>query len=142
MDEEYFRKLKAKFLIANHISDFDPIIMNLIIPCAAYINNTNNPPCYLNWLCQILKQDDGDNAYELSMKNIPIVCFPEQSKTNGRFGLFKFTSCLYHHDSLVHMIFLEAKRPFFKVSISPLSSYWLTDLFWILFLPVTIFKVK
>nr|XP_027204026.1 ancient ubiquitous protein 1-like isoform X2 [Dermatophagoides pteronyssinus] len=145
-DDDYYRKLKAKFLIANHISDLDPVILNLIMPCASYVggNNgqTSNQPCYLQWLCQILKPNDGDNVYELSMKNVPIVCFPEQSKTNGRFGLFKFISNLYHHDSLVHMIFLETKRPIFNVSISPLGSHWLADLFWIFFLPVTIFKVK
>nr|XP_046910251.1 LOW QUALITY PROTEIN: lipid droplet-regulating VLDL assembly factor AUP1-like [Dermatophagoides farinae] len=155
VDEEYFRKLKAKFLVANHISDLDPVILNLLMPCAAYVNSSssrsssaNNQPCYISWLCRILKRDDdgggdGDNnVYELSTKNIPIVCFPEQSKTNGRFGLFKFTSCFYHHDSLVHMVFLQTKRPFFNVSISPLGGHWLADLFWILFLPVTIFKVK
>ena len=110
VDEEYFKQLKTKFIISNHISDMDPIVLSLIMPCACVNANQSGFPGYVNWLCRMLKIDGGDdqdNSMEVTMKNIPIVCFPEQSKSNGRAGLFKFSTSLFnHHVPLVHLVFL------------------------------------
>lgn len=136
---------KAKVFISNRVSDFDSIILNLINPCNFF--GSLSVPQFVNWICDYSTVEESNQSSKskfLSSMNekTPVVCFPESSKTNGKVGLFKFEAWPFCCDQNIHLIFLETKRPYANVAISPLESSWGWDLFWLLFLPFTIFSIR
>ncbi|KAF7490622.1 Ancient ubiquitous protein 1 [Sarcoptes scabiei] len=140
-DENLFRSSKNKFIIANSISDVDPLVMNLLSPCV-FISARATMPFYIQWMCNFFKPDDEDSEQKISNSNLPVICFPETCKSNGKFGLIAFKSNSFKHVSTVNLIFLESKRLIIKASLSTYESNWIADLFWVFYLPFTIFKIR
>lgn len=138
-DENNFKKLQSNFIVSNYVSDLDPVVMDLLLPC--FYISASCFPAYINWLCHLLNKDDQE-ACETANKNYSIVCFPEQKKASGKYGLMQLNLKYFHHISQIHLIFIEIYRPCFNIAVSTPNSHWLTDLFWILFLPLTVFKLR
>ena len=143
-DNVQLKKFKAQFIISNHISDFDPLILNMIYPCAFLSASTF--PLYISWLFGIsencIAQNKNDMSAVIKNSSLPIVCFPESSRTNGRVGLFKFQTWPFACNLTSHLIYIEGRNFLFNVHLSPLGASWFSNLFWLFFLPVTVFNIK
>lgn len=143
-EDLHLKNCKAQLVVSNRISDFDPLVVNLIYPCASH--STNAFPGYITWLFGVsnetIAQHKNDLSAVIKESSVPVLCFPEASHTNGRVGLFKFESWPFSSDLTSHLVFIKSKNPLFKVSISPLGANWLVNLFWLLFFPVTIYNVR
>ena len=147
VQEEDFnlKNCKAQLVVSNRVSDFDPLVVNLIYPCASH--SIIAFPWYINWLFGISNESIAQHRNDLPGRviiesSVPVLCFPEVSQTNGKVGLFKFESWPFASELTAHLIFIKSKNPLFNVSTSPLEASWLANLFWLLFFPVTIFNVR
>ena len=140
----HLKNFKAQLVISNRVSDFDPLVINLIYPCAFLSSSAF--PRYITWLFGVtndsVAQNKNDLAKVIQNNSVPVLCFPETSRTNGRVGLFKFESWPFSCDLTSHLIFIEGKNPLFNVNISPLGASWMANLFWLFFLPVTVFNIR
>lgn len=144
-DELPSKNFDEKHFLCNRVSDIDSIVLNLIHPCIFF--SSIDFPKYVSWICDFSTVTERNQSSKdkllLSIKEkTPVVCFPESSCTNGKVALFKFETWPFSCDLNFHLIFIETQRPFFNITISPLDSSWLSNLFWILFLPFTIFNIR
>lgn len=143
---ESLKKNKPKLLVCNHISEFDPLVVNLLLPCC--FAKTYEIPKFILWWFKWTSIDSGSITSQhfnevLDQSSIPVLCFPESSTTNGRAGLLQFENWPFSCDNVeAHVIFLKFQRFFFNVKLSPLESNSLINLFWIMFLPMSCFDVK
>jgi ancient ubiquitous protein 1 len=72
---------------------------------------------------------------------VPFVIQPEPLPTNGSHSLFQFSDWPCRLATNVQPIALTARRPFgIKITTVYRSQWW--DLFWTLFVPTTVFRVK
>ncbi|RWS08026.1 ancient ubiquitous protein 1-like protein [Dinothrombium tinctorium] len=143
------RKVGVKLLVANHITDFDHLAVDLVLPCIVPI--ISDSPKFLNWslgLHDFGTKNGGDTftqnvKHYLSSCEVPILMHPENATTNGRSGLLKFNSLPFTLDSIVHPLCISVSRPSpLEVSPTVLGSRWWSDLFWILLTPFTVFTLK
>ncbi|XP_064603178.1 lipid droplet-regulating VLDL assembly factor AUP1-like isoform X2 [Liolophura sinensis] len=143
------RSKSAKILVTNHISPLDHLAVNLVLP--------NVTPCVwdipdgLAWAMGF-KDMGVRQGRDTLLRNVtkhcqdsslPVLSHPEGASTSGKVGLLKFSTWPFMLDQSVQPLTLTISRlPFLQITVSPLGSTWWADLFWVLFLPYTLFTVK
>ncbi|XP_065490259.1 lipid droplet-regulating VLDL assembly factor AUP1 isoform X2 [Caloenas nicobarica] len=141
------RDASVRVYIANHVTQFDHNVINLLTSC-----NTpalNAAPGFLCWSRGFLELGAGSRAEELvhSLKaysshqaNPPLLLFPEEAATNGRAGLLHFSSWPFSVADVVQPVALHVQRPLVTVSVA--DSSWITELLWTFFAPFTVYQVR
>ncbi|XP_071827488.1 lipid droplet-regulating VLDL assembly factor AUP1-like isoform X2 [Apostichopus japonicus] len=136
----------VNIIVANHISIFDHVALNLILPCA--VPNVWNFPKFLCWMLGY--QDMGASQGRQSLVNNvkqykdkhPVLAFPEGAMTNGKVGLLKFSTWPFSVEDAVQPICISASRPMLSASLCYISSSLWMDMLWFLFVPCTLFHIK
>ncbi|XP_028600486.2 lipid droplet-regulating VLDL assembly factor AUP1 isoform X2 [Podarcis muralis] len=141
------RSLRARVFIANHVTHFDHNVLNLLTSCnAPVLNGTSG---FLCWSRGFLEVGGAESRAELleSLKayssqggNPPLLLFPEETTTNGRVGLLRFSSWPFSILDSVQPVALQVQRPFVAVSVADAS--WVTELLWTFFVPFTVYQVR
>ncbi|NXS52327.1 AUP1 protein, partial [Brachypteracias leptosomus] len=141
------RDASARVFIANHITQFDHNVINLLTSC-----NTpalNAAPGFICWSRGFLELGAPGSRAELvdSLKeysshgaNPPLLLFPEEAATNGRAGLLRFSSWPFSILDVVQPVALQVQRPLITVSVA--DSSWITELLWTFFVPFTVYQVR
>uniref|UniRef100_A0A8D2Q4A5 Lipid droplet-regulating VLDL assembly factor AUP1 n=1 Tax=Varanus komodoensis TaxID=61221 RepID=A0A8D2Q4A5_VARKO len=141
------RSLRAQVYIANHVTRFDHNVLNLLTSCNAPL--LNGASGFICWSRGFLEVGGTESRAELlqSLKgyssqegNPPLLLFPEETTTNGRVGLLRFSSWPFSILDTVHPVALQVQRPFVTVSVADAS--WVTELLWTFFVPFTIYQVR
>ncbi|RWS23770.1 ancient ubiquitous protein 1-like protein, partial [Leptotrombidium deliense] len=142
-------KTDVKVLVSNHVTNFDHLAVELVLPCV--VPSVWDLPKYLNWCLgfydfgvkqgrEVLTQNVKNY---LSRSEVPILSHPEGATTNGRVGLLKFSTWPFSLEPVVHPIIISVNRPPpIKVTTSVLGSRWWSDLLWILLTPCTVFTLR
>ncbi|KAK3595313.1 hypothetical protein CHS0354_004466 [Potamilus streckersoni] len=138
----------SKLLVSNHVSELDQIIFYLI---------TNNfTPCNPDTHAFLRKnfgyKDFGrEESREKFIRNIkkhlqdsstPVLFYPEKTTTNGAAGMLKFSSFPFELKTPVQPISIAVTRLGIPITLTTLEGSFWWDIFWCLFTPCTIFKVK
>ncbi|XP_065692576.2 lipid droplet-regulating VLDL assembly factor AUP1 isoform X1 [Patagioenas fasciata] len=140
------RDASVRVYIANHVTQFDHNVINLLTSC-----NTpalNAAPGFLCWSRGFLELGAGSRAelvhslkaYSSHGANPPLLLFPEEAATNGRAGLLRFSSWPFSLADVVQPVALHVQRPLVTVSVA--DSSWITELLWTFFAPFTVYQVR
>ncbi|NXG76119.1 AUP1 protein, partial [Baryphthengus martii] len=133
--------------IANHVTQFDHNVINLLTSC-----NTpalNGAPGFICWSRGFMELGVAGSRAELveSLKvysshraNPPLLLFPEEAATNGRAGLLRFSSWPFSILDVVQPVALQVQRPLITVSVA--DSSWISELLWTFFIPFTVYQVR
>ncbi|XP_065828031.1 lipid droplet-regulating VLDL assembly factor AUP1-like [Oscarella lobularis] len=146
------RDSKAKILVSNHVSVMDHCALESVLASYEVENLDSNSTFTWFWRCKkfgnnsIKVEDILDGIREYCNRPgffpPPLLFFPEGHTTNGSYGLLSFSQEAFQVDQPVQPIVVRAERPFFSVAISLLDSWWLTDLLWALFVPITFYHFE
>ncbi|XP_062837995.1 lipid droplet-regulating VLDL assembly factor AUP1 isoform X1 [Anolis carolinensis] len=164
---------RLRLLVANHITPFDHNVLSLLLSCGAPV--LNGASGFLCWSRGFLEVGPTDSRSELleSLKayssqggNPPLLLFPEETTTNGRVGLLRFSTWPFSISDTVQPVALQVQRPFVSVllpwrlftdlslstslpmhplQIPPKSvadASWVTELLWTFFVPFTVYQVR
>ncbi|XP_019411993.1 PREDICTED: ancient ubiquitous protein 1, partial [Crocodylus porosus] len=133
--------------IANHVTHFDHNVINLLTSC-----NTpalNSAPGFICWSRGFMELGaagsraelvDSLKAYSAHGENPPLLLFPEETATNGRVGLLRFSSWPFSILDAIQPVTLQVQRPLITVSVA--DSSWITELLWTFFVPFTVYQVR
>ena len=142
-----------KIFISNHVSCLDYYSIKSIINKLNYANSNDSVSGSCNFLVNLfetsIKNKQDDDFYS-KKSNYPLLFFPEQYCTNGRFGLLKFDSHPFDivlsnktDDRIVIVpICLKLTRPYIPLSINYLNSNDFINVLLTLFAPITIYNVE
>ncbi|KAM4673850.1 lipid droplet-regulating VLDL assembly factor AUP1 isoform 2-T2 [Amazona ochrocephala] len=120
------RDAGVRVYIANHVTQFDHNIINLLTSC-----NTpalNSAPGFICWSRGFMELGvsgsraelvDSLKAYSSHRGNPPLLLFPEEAATNGRAGLLHFSSWPFSVSDVVQPVALQVLRPLVTVHLSP-----------------------
>lgn len=141
---------EAKVLISNHISKFDFLPFHILSCNTPNLASFSFPFGGESWGLLNLGRLSRTNRSSflsrlknhLSKTDSSIVLFPEEETTNGKTGLLKFASWPVSACNCVQPVVLSARRPITRAALSTLPSSWLSDFFWFLFTPCTIYTIK
>ncbi|XP_037245212.1 lipid droplet-regulating VLDL assembly factor AUP1 isoform X2 [Falco biarmicus] len=140
------RDVNVRVYIANHVTQFDHNVINLLTSC-----NTpalNGAPGFICWSRGFMELGvtgsraelvDSLKAYSSHRGNPPLLLFPEEAATNGRAGLLRFSSWPFSILDVVQPVALQVQRPLITVSVA--DSSWITELLWTFFVPFTIYQL-
>ncbi|OCT96447.1 hypothetical protein XELAEV_18008653mg [Xenopus laevis] len=138
---------RGKILICNHRTAFDHSVISRIAPCCS--PSVSCAPGFLCWARGFLELGALGSRTQLmeSLKHYlsqpggaPLLLFPEEDTTNGRTGLLHFSSWPFSLSDSVQPLSLTVQRPLIAVAVSGCS--WVTELFWLLFIPFTVYQVR
>ncbi|KAM9027506.1 lipid droplet-regulating VLDL assembly factor AUP1 isoform 1-T2 [Guaruba guarouba] len=141
------RDAGVRVYIANHVTQFDHNIINLLTSC-----NTpalNSAPGFICWSRGFMELGvsgsraelvDSLKAYSSHRGNPPLLLFPEEAATNGRAGLLHFSSWPFSVSDVVQPVALQVLRPLVTVSVA--DSSWIAELLWTFFVPFTVYQVR
>ncbi|KAM6132361.1 LOW QUALITY PROTEIN: lipid droplet-regulating VLDL assembly factor AUP1 [Pterocles gutturalis] len=141
------RNVSVRVYIANHVTQFDHNVINLLTSC-----NTpalNGAPGFICWSRGFMELGvtgsraelvDSLKVYSSHRGNPPLLLFPEEAATNGRAGLLRFSSWPFSVSDVVQPVALQAQRPLITVSVA--DSSWVTELLWTFFVPFTVYQVR
>ncbi|XP_069654510.1 lipid droplet-regulating VLDL assembly factor AUP1 [Haliaeetus albicilla] len=142
-----FRDVNVRVYIANHVTQFDHNVINLLTSC-----NTpalNGAPGFICWSRGFMELGvtgsraelvDSLKVYSSHRGNPPLLLFPEEAATNGRAGLLRFSSWPFSILDVVQPVALQVQRPLITVSVA--DSSWITELLWTFFVPFTVYQVR
>jgi ancient ubiquitous protein 1 len=142
-----------KIFISNHVSCLDYYSIKSIINKLNYVNSNDSLSslcsCLVNLFDTSIKNKQDDDFYA-QKSNYPLLFFPEQYCTNGRFGLLKFDSepfdTVLKNKSderiVIVPVCLKLTRPFIPLSINYLNSNDLVNVLFTLFAPITIYNIE
>ncbi|XP_030331400.1 ancient ubiquitous protein 1 isoform X3 [Strigops habroptila] len=140
------RDTGVRVYIANHVTQFDHNVINLLTSC-----NTpalNSAPGFICWSRGFMELGvsgsraelvDSLKAYSSHRENPPLLLFPEEAATNGRAGLLRFSSWPFSVSDVVQPVALQVLRPLVTVSVA--DSSWIAELLWTFFVPFTVYQV-
>ncbi|XP_046565711.1 lipid droplet-regulating VLDL assembly factor AUP1-like [Haliotis rubra] len=140
---------RARILVCDHISPLDHLVTSLVVPHICLLDW--HVSSLLQWVtgCQEISPDKNKEEVVKYVKSIysgtslPLLFFPEKTTTSGKIGLLKFWSLPFELGHLIQPITIQASRvEIFKINVSTVKSTWWSDLFWCLFVPYTIFKLR
>ncbi|XP_053258299.1 lipid droplet-regulating VLDL assembly factor AUP1 [Podarcis raffonei] len=141
------RSLRARVFIANHVTHFDHNVLNLLTSCnAPVLNGTSGFICWSRGFLEVGGAEsraellESLKAYSSQGSNPPLLLFPEETTTNGRVGLLRFSSWPFSILDSVQPVALQVQRPFVAVSVAGAS--WVTELLWTFFVPFTVYQVR
>ncbi|XP_030331399.1 ancient ubiquitous protein 1 isoform X2 [Strigops habroptila] len=141
------RDTGVRVYIANHVTQFDHNVINLLTSC-----NTpalNSAPGFICWSRGFMELGvsgsraelvDSLKAYSSHRENPPLLLFPEEAATNGRAGLLRFSSWPFSVSDVVQPVALQVLRPLVTVSVA--DSSWIAELLWTFFVPFTVYQVR
>ncbi|NXN93776.1 AUP1 protein, partial [Rhinopomastus cyanomelas] len=141
------RDASVRVYIANHVTQFDHNVINLLTSC-----NTpalNSAPGFICWSRGFMELGvtgsrvelvDSLKAYSSHRTNPPLLLFPEEAATNGRAGLLRFSSWPFSVLDVVQPVALRVQRPLITVSVA--DSSWIAELLWTFFVPFTVYQVR
>uniref|UniRef100_A0A8B9EHU4 Lipid droplet-regulating VLDL assembly factor AUP1 n=1 Tax=Anser cygnoides TaxID=8845 RepID=A0A8B9EHU4_ANSCY len=142
------RDVSVQVYIANHVTQFDHNVINLLTSC-----NTpalNGAPGFICWSRGFMELGvtgsraelvDSLKAYSSHRENPPLLLFPEEAATNGRAGLLRFSFGVHWQlSSSFSALALQVQRPLITVSVA--DSSWITELLWTFFVPFTVYQVR
>ncbi|KAM4673853.1 lipid droplet-regulating VLDL assembly factor AUP1 isoform 5-T5 [Amazona ochrocephala] len=119
------RDAGVRVYIANHVTQFDHNIINLLTSC-----NTpalNSAPGFICWSRGFMELGvsgsraelvDSLKAYSSHRGNPPLLLFPEEAATNGRAGLLHFSSWPFSVSDVVQPVALQVLRPLVTVLLA------------------------
>ncbi|XP_026722822.1 ancient ubiquitous protein 1 isoform X2 [Athene cunicularia] len=140
------RDVNVRVYIANHVTQFDHNVINLLTSC-----NTpalNGAPGFICWSRGFMELGvtgsraelvDSLKVYSSHRGNPPLLLFPEEAATNGRAGLLRFSSWPFSVLDVVQPVALRVQRPLITVSVA--DSSWITELLWTFFVPFTVYQL-
>jgi ancient ubiquitous protein 1 len=144
---------QTKVFLSNKLSYVDHIALHLALDCITVSCGRRAPPLYFlfphHCLSSSSEEDLETEAKKLpefdesrSVEKVsPLVFQPEPMPTNGSYSLLQFSTWPCSLARNIQPIALTAKRPF-GITLSTVQSSQWWDLFWTLFVPVTVFRVK
>ncbi|XP_075276307.1 lipid droplet-regulating VLDL assembly factor AUP1 isoform X2 [Opisthocomus hoazin] len=144
--EPQLRDVSVRVYIANHVTQFDHNVINLLTSC-----NTpalNGAPGFICWSRGFMELGvtgsraelvDSLKVYSSHRGNPPLLLFPEEAATNGRAGLLRFSSWPFSVVDVVQPVALQVQRPLITVSVADAS--WITELLWTFFVPFTVYQL-
>ncbi|XP_066853036.1 lipid droplet-regulating VLDL assembly factor AUP1 isoform X4 [Anser cygnoides] len=119
------RDVSVQVYIANHVTQFDHNVINLLTSC-----NTpalNGAPGFICWSRGFMELGvtgsraelvDSLKAYSSHRENPPLLLFPEEAATNGRAGLLRFSSWPFSILDVVQPVALQVQRPLITVLLA------------------------
>ncbi|ESO05356.1 hypothetical protein HELRODRAFT_77701 [Helobdella robusta] len=138
----------VKIVVANYTTHFDHAVMQLVHPY--HMVSTWNLSEVTLWLFGY--NDMGaKQGKEVLIRNtkkylkdasVPLLIFPEGETTNGKCGLLKFSAWPFSLENKVQPVAIKVQRPLFNVPLSLVHSNVVSDIFWLLFFPITIFHLS
>ncbi|XP_054264589.1 lipid droplet-regulating VLDL assembly factor AUP1-like [Macrosteles quadrilineatus] len=137
------RDKNTRLLVANHISIVDHIPIHLVTGCFS-------PSQWEVWpLCLKVFEGSPDKhtlASNLKLHlqqttKVPLLLLPEETTTSGSCALLRFSPLCANVAASVQPVCLKAWRPF-HITTTTLAASFSTDLFWFLFSPVTVFRIR
>uniref|UniRef100_A0A915Q3B4 CUE domain-containing protein n=1 Tax=Setaria digitata TaxID=48799 RepID=A0A915Q3B4_9BILA len=140
---------KTHLLVANHISTLDHMAVDLIEPCI--LPSVWDIPNILRWCLGYKDLGARQGRAELIRRSrvfcennvLPLLTFPEGAVTSGCTGLLKFSTWPFEVADTVQPVLISIYRPFFgNIAVSVLGGAWWQDVFYFLFVPFTIMKVR
>nr|XP_056711704.1 lipid droplet-regulating VLDL assembly factor AUP1 [Euleptes europaea] len=139
--------LRARVYIANHVTRFDHNIINLLTSCnAPMLNGASGFICWSRGFLEVGSTGgraellESLKAYSSHGGNPPLLLFPEETTTNGRVGLLRFSTWPFSILDMVQPVALQVQRPF--VAVSTADASWVTELLWTFFVPFTVYQVR
>ncbi|KFZ52915.1 Ancient ubiquitous protein 1, partial [Podiceps cristatus] len=141
------RDVSVRVYIANHVTQFDHNVINLLTSC-----NTpalNGAPGFICWSRGFMELGvtgsraelvDSLKVYSSHRGNPPLLLFPEEAATNGRAGLLRFSCWPFSVSDVVQPVALQVQRPLITVSVA--DSSWIAELLWTFFVPFTVYQVR
>lgn len=139
-----------KILVSNSISELDSLVLESVEPHMLASPSSSVPSI----ICNLMGYESFGNTSVDFTKNLseflhktdnifPALIFPEESTTNGKLSLLKFSTSYLQLCKVYQPIVLTAKRPqMLAVKLSVLDGSFWGDLLWTFFVPYTIFKVR
>ncbi|XP_072858362.2 lipid droplet-regulating VLDL assembly factor AUP1 isoform X1 [Pogona vitticeps] len=138
---------EPRVFIANHITHFDHNVLHLLASCSApALNGSSGFICWSRGFLEVGGAEsrgellESLKAYSAQGDTPPLLLFPEETTTNGRVGLLRFSTWPFSILDAVHPVALQVQRPFVAVSVADAS--WVTELLWTFFVPFTIYQVR
>ncbi|EFO20666.1 hypothetical protein LOAG_07822 [Loa loa] len=140
---------KTHLLVANHISTLDHMVIDLIEPCI--LPSVWDIPGILRWCLGYKDLGARQGRAELIRRSkifceknvLPLLTFPEGAMTSGSIGLLKFSTWPFEVTDSVQPVLISVYRPFFgNIAVSVLGGAWWQDIFYFLFVPFTVMKVR
>ncbi|KAM6401380.1 lipid droplet-regulating VLDL assembly factor AUP1 isoform 2-T2 [Pluvialis apricaria] len=119
------RDVNVRVYIANHVTQFDHNVINLLTSC-----NTpavNGAPGFICWSRGFMELGvtgsraelvDSLKVYSSHRGNPPLLLFPEEAATNGRAGLLRFSSWPFSILDVVQPVALQVQRPLITVLLA------------------------
>ncbi|NWS77227.1 AUP1 protein, partial [Crotophaga sulcirostris] len=141
------RDAGVRVYIANHVTQFDHNVINLLTSCNTPV--LNGAPGFICWSRGFMELGVAGSRAELvdSLKmysshqgNPPLLLFPEEAATNGRAGLLRFSSWPFSILDVVQPVALHVQRPLIAVNVA--DSSWISELLWTFFIPFTVYQVR
>ncbi|KAK6102519.1 putative integral membrane protein [Brugia pahangi] len=140
---------KTHMLVANHISTLDHLAIDLIEPCI--LPSVWDIPSILRWCLGYRDLGARQGRAELIRRSkifcekntLPLLTFPEGAMTSGSTGLLKFSTWPFEVSDSVQPVLISIYRPFFgNIAVSVLGGAWWQDVFYFLFVPFTVMKIR
>jgi len=136
-------------MVCNYSSTLDHAALELVMPNVMV--SVWDLPSGLMWLLGY-KDMGAQQGQETLINNIkkhcreskmPVLAFPEGSMTNGRVGLLRYSIWPFSLDEPIQPVVIQIVRPsIFTISSSVLGSQWWADIFWFLFVPFSLFRIR
>lgn len=131
------QKKEAKVIVSNHVTLFDALSIDTISPVK--MEDTSTLPEILS---MIFKMTLSNNEAQTG-SDFPLLYFPEEETTNGNVGLLKFNLEIFKNmDGLIQPLVLTVDRArFVPVNVNCFESTFISDLFWALYSPYTLYNI-
>ncbi|XP_066488027.1 lipid droplet-regulating VLDL assembly factor AUP1 [Tiliqua scincoides] len=141
------RSPRARLYVANHVTPFDHNVLGLLASCSApVLNGTSGFLCWSRGFLEVggagsrAELLEFLKAYSSQGGSPPLLLFPEETTTNGRAGLLRFSSWPFSILDTVQPVALQVQRPFVTVCVADAS--WIVELLWAFFVPFTVYQVR
>ncbi|XP_069601092.1 lipid droplet-regulating VLDL assembly factor AUP1 isoform X2 [Ranitomeya imitator] len=141
------RDAAVKIFVSNHVTCMDHNVLSLLTACSTPAMSC--PPGFLCWARGFLELGSPGSRIQLleSLKHYlsqpgspPLLLFPEEGTTNGGVGLLHFSSWAFSLSDSLQPVTLRASRPLLSVAVA--GSPWYVELFWTLFSPYSVYRVR
>lgn len=150
VDDKY-KDQNAKLLVANHVSLWDRLAVNIMVPC-----NTISNGFHVGHTYSLSFWKDIDVPYPKDLTNeevaalqmyiedspVRVLHFPEYATTNGRVGILKFHPGFFSINAPIQPVLIHVSSSFMPISPSVLGSTVWANIIWSFILPSTFFKLK
>ncbi|XP_065071878.1 lipid droplet-regulating VLDL assembly factor AUP1-like [Rhopilema esculentum] len=139
-----------KILVCNNISTLDSLIMESV-EAHVLVSKRFRYPAFIQWMMGYKSFLPSITAISTQMKEdqsmseskCSALVFPEESATNGKVSLLKFSPWPFKYGCVYQPVLLTAKRPsILPIKLSVVNGTFWSDFLWTLFVPYTIFRIR